>query len=440
MSLERLTELKKEMLSCSRCSLCKMVPLPTALAPDYTDACPASRFFHFHGYSGSGKQIMALSMLEGRIEADQAMADIVFACTTCGYCDVACKFHMDAERNQVNMAFREHLVEEGFAREKQVAAVRNMEGCGHPSGSVDRSRGAWAEGLGLKVLPEQKAEVLLFVGCTQQTDSRAVDVVRKLARLMQHAGVDVGILGDAEPCCGLEAHWRGYRDAFEKTAGDNVRLLDSLGVKTIVVASGSCLGTFRSKYPRYATGLSAEVLDATEFLAGLVDRGRLKLKKSVKSTVTYHDPCYLGRQGEPFVASEAGEEKIALNCMTYTDPPRIVNYGGKGCYDPPRKLLEAIPSLKFKEMHRIREYALCCGGGGGVPESYPEMGRATALHRFDEALDVGAEIVATSCAHCGKHFGGVLREEASNNGNNSYDKLEVCDVIELVFKSTGIKE
>ena len=438
MSMERLLELKKEMLSCSRCSLCKMVPLPVALAPDYTDACPASHHFHFHGYSGSGKQIMALSMLEERIKADQVMADTVFACTTCGYCDVACKFHMDAERNLVNMAFREHMVESGYAREVHAQALNNIKEHGHHLGNMAHGRGDWAEGLGLKVLPEEKADVLLFAGCSQQADDRTAGVVRKLARLLQHAAVDVGILGDTEPCCGLEAHWRGARNTFKNIAAGNVRLFDTLGVSTVVVASGSCLGTFRSKYPEYATGLNVEVLDATEYLAKLMENGRLRLKKPVKTTVTYHDPCYLGRQGETYFKSEAGEEKLALNVMTYTDPPKKMRYGVTGCYDAPRKLLEAIPSLQFKELHRIREYALCCGGGGGVPDSYPEMARATTFHRLDEVLDVGAEVVATSCAQCEKQFGKVLQNES--NTNSPYKDLEICDVIELVYQSAGIQE
>jgi len=417
-----------------------MVPLPVALAPDFTDACPASHHFHFHGYSGSGKQIMGLSILEERVKADQVMADMVFACTTCGYCDVACKFHMDAERNLVNMTLREYLVDEGFAWETDSQTVRNTMDKGHPLESLKRSRGSWAEGLGLKILPEEKADVLLFAGCVQQSDTQASSVVRKLARLLQHAAVDVGILGDGEPCCGLEAHWRGHRDSFKKIAAKNVQLIDQLGVSTVVVASGSCLGTFRSKYPRYATGLSVELLDATEYLARLVENGRLKLKKPIKSIVTYHDPCYLGRQGEPYIEQEAGEEKLALNVMTYTDPPRQVQRGVAGCYDAPRILLNAIPSLKFEELHRIREYALCCGGGGGVPDNFPEMARTASHHRLDEILDVGAEVMATSCAFCERQFARVLNEAGANNSNNPYDSLEICDVIDLVFQSTGIKE
>ncbi len=104
MALERLQALEDEMLKCFRCNLCKMIPLPVVTDPDYFDGCPASRHYGFHSYSGSGKQIMALALVQGRIAADEPLARITYACTTCGLCDVSCKFNMDAERTRVNMA------------------------------------------------------------------------------------------------------------------------------------------------------------------------------------------------------------------------------------------------------------------------------------------------------------------------------------------------
>jgi Fe-S oxidoreductase len=138
--------------------------------------------------------------------------------------------------------------------------------------------------------------------------------------------------------------------------------------------------------------------------------------------------------------NEAGEEKLALNVMTYTDPPGNVQYGVNGCYDPPRQLLAAIPSLTFKELYRRREYALCCGGGGGVPDSFPEMAQGTTRHRLDEVLDIGADVIATSCPRCEKQFDRTLADPRSTDNTNPYDTLAVADVIELVYQSAGLKE
>lgn len=427
METGRLVSLRADMEKCFRCSLCKMVPLPVALHPEFTDACPPSRRYHYHGYSGSGKQIMALALLDGRIEADRDLADIVYACHACGYCDTACKFIMDAERHQVNMALREVLAGEGLAPPPLQEAMENLKRHGHTSPRPKRSPGAWAEGLGLKVLPAARAEVLLFAGCTQRDDDPSAKVARKLARLLLHAGVDVGILGDQEPCCGLPAYWSGYRDLYAGKAMENAALLENSGAAKVVVVSGSCLGSFRSKYGEYARSPEVDILHATEFLHQLLKEGRLTLPRPVNKKVTYHDPCYLGRQSEPHVEWK-GVEKTTLGVMTYRDPPKRINYGVNGVYDPPRAILRAIEGLEFKEMHRIREYSYCCGGGGGVPLTYPELARSAASHRIEEARDVGAELLVTACARCEAQF------------NDVPSGMPVADVIDLVFAAAGLEE
>lgn len=423
------------MEKCFRCSLCKMVPLPVVRHPEFTDACPASRLFHFHGYSGSGKQIMALSLLDGRIEPDEAMAKVVFACTACGYCDVACKFIMDAERHKVNMALREHLVDRGLFPPAHKKARENLRTCGHPDGKPERTAGAWAEGLGLKVLPEQKAEVLLFAGCLPRNDTQSAEVVRRMARLLLHAGIDLGILGDVEPGCGLPAYWMGDRDLFARMASDTASLIDELGVRTVVTASGSCLGAFRSKYPEYARAPNAEILHATEFLIRLINEGRLSLPRTVHARVTYHDPCYLGRQSEPYAKWE-GVEKITLGVMTYTDPPKPISRGVRGVYEPPRQILRAIPGIEFKEMYRIREYSFCCGAGGGVPSAYPALAHSAAQHRLTEARAVGGDLLVTACAHCETHFRQVQGDGESQKQQG--EKIKVVDIIDLVYEAAGL--
>ena len=428
MALSRLKELEAEMQKCFRCSLCKMVPLPTVLNPKYSDGCPSSRQFHFHGYSGSGKNIMALSLVNGRIKVDQTLADITFACTACGLCDVSCKFIMEAERHSVNMALREHIVDEGFALPAYQSMIKNLEEYGRPQGRIETDL-SWAKELGLKILPHEKAPVLLFIGCLQYSDPGAADVARKFARLLKHAGVDFGIMQD-EICCGLPAYWTGHRDTFIKTANRLVNMLDDMKVQTIVTVSGSCLGALRSKYPEYARAPKAQVLHATEFLAKLIKDGRLRLPKPVRRKVTYHDPCYLGRQSEAPLTWH-GEYKVTHGCMTYTDPPKEINRGVNGVYDPPRQILRAIKGLDFIEMYRIREYSYCCGGGGGVPLAYPDLARSAAIDRLGEAIDVGAEYLVTSCHHCRANLSGSQQSLGKS-------LIPVIDIIDLVYEAADI--
>jgi len=430
MSLSKLTQLEADMKKCFRCSLCKMVPLPTVLDSRYSNGCPASRELHFHGYSGSGKSITGLSLIERRIEVDPALAEIAFACTACGLCDVSCKFIMEAERHQINMALREHVVDEGFGPSAHRSMIENLDARGRPDPTPGVPASSWAEGLNVKVAPAASASVLLFAGCGVNRESDASSVVRKLALLLSRAEVDLAILGDAEECCGMPAYWTGHRDVFSKIAADRAQRFDELGAETIVVASGSCLGAMRSKYPEYARGPRAHVVHATEFLARLIEEGKLPLPRPVGRKVTYHDPCYLGRQSEPPLVWK-GEYRKTHGCMTYADPPREINRGTRGVFDPPRRILRAIRGLDFVEMARIREYAFCCGGGGGVPQAYPDLARKTALHRLEEAAGVGAECLVTACHHC--------RENLSQAQQPVPGGLPVVDIIDLVYEASGIE-
>ncbi len=432
MAIQRLRELEVEMKKCFRCNMCKMVPLATVRHPRFSDGCPASREFNFHGYSGSGKQIMGLSLVDNRIRVDENLAQIVYACTACGLCDVSCKFIMEAERHTVNMALREHIVDEGFGLAVHAQTVDNIQRHGHPDGRPRYSAGHWAKDLGLAILPKDRAEVLLYAGCLTRDDDQSAATVRKLAQILLQAGVNFGILGDQETSCGLPAYWTGHRDAFTKTAKSNLALLNTLGVKTIVTASGSCHGALQSKYPEYAGTTKARVMHAAEFIWELIEDGALKLKRPIRKKVTYHDPCYLGRQSEPPVVWR-GTVGCAYNCMTVTKPHKPINYGTKGVYDAPRRVLARIPGLDFREMWRIREYAYCCGGGGGVPKAYPGFAKATALHRLEEARDVGAEMLVTACHQCRAQF--IRAQDASVNA-----RVPITDLIDLVHFSADIME
>jgi Fe-S oxidoreductase len=435
-ALSKLKDLEADMKKCFRCSLCKLVPLPTVVDSRFSDGCPASRDLQFHGYSGSGKSIMALSLIEGRITVDEALAAITFACTTCGLCDISCKFIMEAERHLINMALREHIVEEGFGLPGHRETIERLTAQTRVNWKRPSSQPAWADGLNLKLAPAQKSPLLLLAGCLAQQEAAAAGVARKLALLLKGAGLDFAVLGDAEGCCGLPAYWTGHRDVFTKIADDTTRRFDATGAQTIIATSGSCLGAMRSKYPEYASTPQAQapqarVLHATESLARLIEEGKLRLTKPVRRKVTYHDPCYLGRQSEPPIVWK-GEYKTTHGCMQYADPPKAINRGVGGVFDEPRRILRAIPGLEFIEMPRIREYSFCCGGGGGVPEAFPELARRTALHRVEEAASVGAEWLVTACHHC--------RANLSNaQALSGMPALPVVDIIDLVYEAAGIE-
>jgi heterodisulfide reductase subunit D len=410
MSLERLESLRRDMKKCVRCSLCKLVPMPTITQARFTSACPPVDEYHFHAFSGGGMNVMTLALLDGRIRVDRDLAQIVSACTTCGMCDVSCKFIMAAERQDVILALKEHLAESGFA----------------PTKTEDKpALPGWADGLKLKTLPESKSDVLLFVGAG--TGSGHASTARKLGELLQRARVDFGFLED-EPETGIQAFWTGQRQVFTEQAQTVVDRLDRTEAKVIVTLCGEDLGMLRSKYPRYGRAPQARVLHASEFLLPLIQKNRLKLTRPIKQIVTWHDPCYLGRQSEPPLVWQ-GEERQTHGVMTYFTPPKPINYGTNGVFDAPRQVLRAIPGLHFVEMHRIREYAYCCGGGGGVPQAHPNVARSAANQRLEEARAVGAKTLVTACQHCRQN---LTRWQAGTS-------MPVVDLVDLVYAAAGLE-
>ena len=413
MSIERLESLRNDMKKCVRCSLCKLVPLPTIQQTRFTSACPPVDEYHFHAYSGGGINVMALALLDGRIRVDHDLAQIVSACTTCGMCDVACKFIMAAERQDVIIAMKEHIAESGIS-----AA---------PAAQIQPILPHWAEGLKLKLLPESQADVLLFAGAGANQDAGHAATARKLAELLQRADVDFGIL-EQEPESGIGAYWTGQRQVFAEQAHRVVDQLDHSGAKTILTLCGEDLGMLRAKYPRYSRAPRAKVLHAGEFLLGLAQKGKLRLTRAIQQRVTYHDPCYLGRQSEP-PQEWHGEERQTHGVMRYFTPPKPINYGVNGVFDAPRQVLRLIPGLKLVEMYRVREYAYCCGGGGGVPDAHPKVARSAALQRLEEARTTGAETLVTACQHCRRNL------TRWQNGTST----PVVDLVDLVYTAVGLE-
>ena len=414
MSLERLETLREDMKKCVRCSLCKLVPMPTIQkTTKFISACPPVDEYHFHAYSGGGIQVMALALLDGRIEADNDLAQILSACTTCGACDVSCKFIMTAERQEVIMALKEHIVESGLDLEQRPEKIPISH---------------WAMGLNLKILPKERSKVLLYVGSDANYNLHHASSARKLALLLQHSQVDFGILEGNEPDSGIEAYWTGHREEFIKQAQEVTDQLNKTAVEIIITLCGEDLGMFRSKYPRHGFLIKAKVLHVSEFLLTLLQKRKLQLTYPIQQQITYHDPCYLGRQSEP-IQKWDGEELQTHGVMRYFKPPKSINYGVNGVFDAPRKVLRKIPGIKFVEMYRIREHSYCCGGGGGVSDAHPNVSRSAAIHRLDEARDVNAEMLVTCCQHC-RHNLSRWQEEVT---------LPVVDLVDLVYEAVGLE-
>jgi Fe-S oxidoreductase len=235
-------------------------------------------------------------------------------------------------------------------------------------------------------------EVLYFVGCYYSYDPRMKKVAVATAKLLHRAGVDFGILGSKESCCGESIRKTGNEPVFRKLARDNIKTFIDHGVKKILVSSPHCYHTFKNEYPEFMVHF--DVVHMSQFLLQLIDQGRLRLPGSYDKTVTYHDPCYLGRHN--------------------------------GIYDEPRDLLTRLPGLTLKEMADCRKDSLCCGGGGGrIWMDTPKSERFADL-RIAQAKAVGADVLVTSCPYCISNF------EESRLGLDQDDPLQVKDIAEVL--------
>jgi Fe-S oxidoreductase len=160
----------------------------------------------------------------------------------------------------------------------------------------------------------------------------------------------------------------------------------------------------------------------------LIKEGKIKLTKKVPMKVTYHDPCHLGRLGEPYIHWKGVEKKTLGDMLVVVhDPPKEYRRGTSGVYEPPRDVLKSIPDLRLVEMERIKEYAWCCGAGGGVIDAFPDYASWTASERLREAKATGAEAMVTACPWCQRNFKDAIKQ----NG----DRFKVYDIVELVQQS-----
>src|SRR4030043_508670 len=417
---------KHDMLRCTRCSYCKWIPFENFRTSEVIKGCPSVAKYHWHAYSAGGKFKRALSFLEGRIPYSEPFLNAVYKCQMDGSCDVSCKSVQDIEPLQLMQELRMRCVEDGQVIPAHTPMIDCLRKEDNMMQRLKADRGKWAKSLDVKDLTKEKAEVYFHAGCKYSFDEGLGHVARDGLTLLRGAGVDVGIMGRAEMCCGGRAYELGYGGELMKFASRQKKALEKAGVKTIVPPCSHCYQTMKVLYDKVGQKLGMEVLHITEYLDRLISGGKIKLRKPVPLTVTYHDPCHLGRLAEPWVHWNGKETKV-LGQMIVHDPPKKFRRGANGVYDVPRNILNSLPKLKFVEMYRIRASAWCCGSGGGVKEAYPEFAIWTAADRIREAKSIGAEAIVSACPWCTQNFRDTIKETG--------EKLKVFDVIELVQKS-----
>jgi Fe-S oxidoreductase len=417
-----LEEFAAEMDRCSQCSYCKWIPFDQMKSWRYAKNCPSVSYYNFNSYSARGRYAVARSLIRGESGYSETVRDIAFTCMTCGSCDVSCKvcrYNLKPLEMVRELKFRLVEDDQGLAEHQDI--VESLQREHNTMRQPQAARGKWADDLDVARLPSEKARVLFHAGCRLSCDRELQPSARAAVLLLKDAGMDVGILGGREMCCGGRIYSMGYRDEFVRFARANMTAWAAAGVETVVTSCADGYHAFKRLYP--PLGSQVQVFHTVEILARLIQEGKLTFRSEIPMTVTYHDPCYLGRQGEPYVPWDGVEKKIKGQIVVY-EPERPRYNGAWGVYDPPREILRRIPGVELIEMERIREYSWCCGSGGGVREAYPDYSRWIAIERITEARATGAEALVTACPWCER----TLMDAASAFG----EPMPVYDIVDLV--------
>jgi len=318
----------------------------------------------------------------------------IWTCATCGACVARCP--RGVENIDVIRALRKVITEVGAAKvpDSLRVSVKNIATVGNPQGEPEEKRGEWAEALGVKAFTPETG-VLYFSCCVPAFDSKVRRIAQSTVEILKKTGIDFGVLGSKERCCGESVRKTGAETIFQSLAASNIKNFAESGVKKVVVSSPHCYHTFKNEYPEL--GAEFEVIHFVQLLARLIDEGKLKFSGEVKKKVIYHDPCYLGRHNE--------------------------------IYDEPRKVLQAIPGVELLEFPDSRQNSICCGGGGGRIWMDTPVGERFSEFKLEQAVDAGAEVLAVACPYCMLMFDDSLLTMGKEG------VIEIKDISELVLEA-----
>lgn len=383
----RLEEYKYDVFRCNRCGICR---------GKYNDevryVCPAREHTAgFEPYFARGRNLVARGILEGELNYSERLAEVISTCTTCMNCVQQCgALNLETGNPLINSvaileAMREDIAEMGMALESHKALPQRIEKYKNPYGEDINRRKDWIKGINIP----NKADTMFFVGCTPSY--RRSEIALAAANIL-NKNKRFGILAD-EWCCGSPLLRTGFKKLAYEMVNHNVEALK--GVDNVVFTCSGCYKTFKNDYPEIVGKLPFNIIHITQYLNEELNKGKLNLKNPINMTVTYHDPCHLGRHAK--------------------------------VYDEPRNILSAIPGIELKEMYPTRENSWCCGAGGGVKISNPDLSVEIASDRLNHAKEVEAEAIVSACPFCKTNLLDAV---------NKFDEdIEIYDITELIQKS-----
>ncbi len=368
-------------LNCSECGFCRAV-------------CPVFESTLRPAYNTRGKMMILKEILEGNFELSEKVGEVFYACTTCQACMDGCPSNVKAA--DIVQATRKILFKEGFAPKHLLGVRDSVCHRGNVFGSEGEERvDIYPPALREKAkkgLLKEKAETLLFMGCLPSYMD--MKIVPAFLKAMDAAEVDYTTLSMKETCCGFPLYLMGSEE-FDSHAEKLLEKLQKTGARELVTPCAGCYKTFKTLYPDLE-GMGIRVLHSIQYMDELIRDGRIRFTGEVSKKITYHDPCDLGR------ACKILEE--------------------------PRNILRSIPGIDYVEMAKNRLDARCCGGGGGMQASNPDLAIKMAAERVRDAFAVDAEILVSGCPACKDN----LRKGMKSIPKAERKKLKIMDMGEVV--------
>ena len=366
---------------CFRCGYCKFTH-------DYSEFnCPSYKKYRFETYSTGGRLWLIYGVLSGEIPWTKYIANAIYACPTCGNCTENCRFEKFNDfLVDIIEAARVEAVDSGFCPERQKALLERTENPKNynPYGEPNSDNVQLKEKYNL---PDE-AEWVYFIGCT--SNYRQKNLRDATLRFLKKSNINFTLID--EHCCCSPIIRTGQINPVKDFINYNITQINNTGAKKVITSCAGCYRTLKKDWIKFGADYPFEVYHTVELVKQLLDEGKLKFKSEYKKTLTYHDPCHIGRH--------------------------------MGLYEVPREVYKQIPGINFVEMKRNKENAWCCGAGGGVKIGYPDWALEISKERLEEAKETGATVLSSVCPFCRTNL---------QDSNDKFDLgFEVIDLIEIL--------
>ncbi len=429
---EKIEELKKFVYRCIHCRACRFSYSGEPDRIGYGEpgeysgmvyGCVAGMMNEWEPFWASGKNWITRAILEGKLEISDALVDFLFACPTCGNCQVQC----DNRIPTVDLIehLRAYVLHRGITpRPRHIYFWRSTMENNNPYGEKHEERTAWIEDpeLRKKVVDREGVKMAYYVGCT--ASYRQKHIANGTAKLLDMLGEEYAIYTD-EWCCGSPSFRTGNFDVGWRVMKHNIELFQKQGIETIFFSCAGCFRTWYVDYPKHAPKFNLDVsgfkfIHAVEYFYNKLKSGELRFKDGVRieKKVCWHDPCHTGRHIVIFERERRGYDQLSFEPFDFVE-------WKEQWFNMPREILKSIPGIEFVEMYRIKDNSMCCGCGGGLKSGYPDMALEVAYQRLKEAEAAGAEWVVTSCPFCWRNL---------YDAQVAYKtKVEVRDLTELLL-------